>query len=115
MDRRPVSSMTTAQHAAISVLRAAETGLPVVVASNAGPSELIDGEGRVLARLDADSAGDIVAASVPIGAPATFHALHGDLFAAACIAWSLVAFAAAMPRRMRRATGPILPIPGDLR
>ncbi len=52
---------TPLQHLRVARFRAVETGLPLAFASNAGPSAVIDGRGRVLAR-------------TPAGRPATITA-----------------------------------------
>ena len=65
-------------HNAVSVLRAVETGLPVLVASNAGPSLGIDRRGRVIARPRGVFTHEVVTAAVKPGT-ATPYARGGGL------------------------------------
>ena len=46
-------SAASRQHNLASVLRAVESRVPVVITSNAGPSQIIDADGRVRARAEA--------------------------------------------------------------
>ncbi len=80
------------QHNSASVLRAVENGVPVVVVSNCGPSQIIDGKGRVLKSTDGGSSRGIVSAEVAIGRRLTFYTRYGDCFAWLCIAFSLLIF-----------------------
>ena len=52
---------TPIQHLRVARFRAVETGLPLAFASNAGPSAVIDGRGRVLGRTRAGRAAALVA------------------------------------------------------
>ncbi|MBW2414322.1 MAG: apolipoprotein N-acyltransferase [Deltaproteobacteria bacterium] len=61
---------TAVQHAAVSRLRAVETGLPLVRVGNAGPTEWVDARGRVRARIPPGSPASR-SASLVIGAPPT--------------------------------------------
>lgn len=87
------------QHNAAAVLRAAEAGVPVVVASNAGPSIAVDRRGRVIARARGLFTHEVVAAMLPLGAAATPYACFGDLLAAVVV----VAAAALLAVAARRA------------
>lgn len=71
------------QHNAASVLRAVENGVPLVLASNAGPSLVIDGHGRVVARTALQFDAGIVVASIAASPAATLFNRWGDWFAAA--------------------------------
>lgn len=53
----PTSLWSARIHAAVSRLRAIETGLPLLRAANTGPSEWVDPSGRVVARIPADVRG----------------------------------------------------------
>ena len=72
-------------HNIASVFRAVENRRPVVIASNRGPSEIIDSNGRVVARAVAFTPG-MITALVRTDAPAGLYRAHGDLVWAAVIA-----------------------------
>lgn len=65
-------------HLLLSRWRAAELGLPVVRAANTGISAIIDSTGRVVARLDAQTTGLLVA-DIDAQAPRTAQLVVGDL------------------------------------
>lgn len=65
------------QHLRVAAFRAVETALPVAFASNTGPSGVIDGAGRVLARTDTGSQ-DVLVATLGIGAGPTPYVRYGD-------------------------------------
>ena len=69
------------QHRLATVLRAVENRVPVVVASNLGPSTVIDGWGRIVADEPRLFAPGLVTASVPKGSGPTFYTRFGDVFA----------------------------------
>ncbi len=73
------------QHAAHSVLRAAETGRSVVRAANTGTSMIIRPDGTVAGTLPLGKEGVLVA-SVPIGAPLTPYVQWGWLLGPLCVA-----------------------------
>ncbi len=79
------------QFLAMTSLRAAENGLPIVRAANTGISAIIDARGRVGHRSalfeEAIVVGEI---EVPRESRPTFYARHGDVFAGACVAIVLV-------------------------
>jgi apolipoprotein N-acyltransferase len=80
------------QHRLPTILRAVENRVPVVVASNLGPSTVIDGWGRVVAKPPKLFAPGIVTAVVPRGSGPTFYTRFGDVFAWLTIliaAWGL--------------------------
>ncbi|MBN1141633.1 MAG: apolipoprotein N-acyltransferase [Deltaproteobacteria bacterium] len=83
------------QHNAASVLRAVENGIPVIVASNCGPSQLIDAHGRIVASLADSFSPGILAAELTIGRQRTLYRRQGDLFAWVCLGivpWLLIRF-----------------------
>ena len=86
------------QHNAASVLRAVENGVPLVLASNAGPSLVIDAHGRVVAGTATQFSRDVAVASVAIGRGATLYSRWGDWFAFVCC---IVAACGAGVRRPR--------------
>jgi apolipoprotein N-acyltransferase len=83
------------QHNLASVLRAIENRIPVLVASNTGPSLIIDPYGRVLASGPDFFVAGTAAADVPLGNSFTFYTRYGDVFAFACIASVALALAIA--------------------
>lgn len=87
------------QHNCASILRAVENGVPVIVASNCGPSQLVDARGRVLASLPDAFAPGTVSAGLTVGKHLTFYTRHGDYFAWICIGLSLLALLYACVRR----------------
>jgi apolipoprotein N-acyltransferase len=68
------------QHFAAARLRAVEEGLPLVRAANSGISGIIDGHGRVVARLELGRDG-VLDADLPRALEATIYARWGDLAA----------------------------------
>jgi apolipoprotein N-acyltransferase len=77
------------QHNAASVIRAVENGVPVVIASNAGPSLVIDRYGRLVARTARQFSASVTIASVAAGQANTLFNRWGDWFAAVCCAFAL--------------------------
>lgn len=75
-------------HSLVSAFRAVENGRAVVVASNTGPSAIIDARGRVLARTHTPFAPAQVTATVHLEGGMTFYRRAGDL------AWFLPAVVA---------------------
>lgn len=73
-------------------MRAVEEGLPMVRAANTGISAVIDGYGRIVARLGLDETG-FLDARLPAALPATSFAKYGQmmflLVLAACIAGAI--------------------------
>jgi apolipoprotein N-acyltransferase len=97
------------QFLAMTVIRAAETGLPVVRAANSGVSALIDARGGVEKRSrlfeEAIVVGDI---SLRTGGEPTFYARFGDVFVALCgIGWLLFACRAWLRERGGHRAGTI--------
>jgi apolipoprotein N-acyltransferase len=78
------------QHYAIARFRAVENHVSLVRVTNSGVSGVIDPEGREIIRLPARQA-TMQSVAVPIGPGGSFYSQHGDLFAAACCAISIVA------------------------
>jgi len=75
------------QHLAVSVLRAAEMGRPVLRAANTGISAVISAKGEILSRAELNTR-DILLADVPLplGSDITFYTRWGDWFAWVCAA-----------------------------
>ncbi len=93
-------SRAAAQHNLASVLRAVENGVPVVLASNTGPSQVIDAHGRVPSRVDGFGRTGIATAAVSIGvAGGTVYSRIGDAFSLACIAGAGLGLGGALLRR----------------
>ncbi len=80
-----------AQHNAASVLRAVENHVPVVIASNSGPSQVIDARGRVKSRVASLFDKGVAIASVGVGNAGTPYSRTGDLFSFGCIACAALA------------------------
>lgn len=92
-------SAASRQHNCASILRAVENGVPVIVASNCGPSQLVDARGRVIASLPDAFAPGTVSAGLTVGRQLTFYTRHGDYFAWICVGLSLLALLYACVRR----------------
>lgn len=91
------TSSGPAQHAAHSVLRAAETGRPLVRAANTGVSMIIRPGGTVAGALPLDTQGVLVAA-VPVHTAPTAYVLWGWLLGPLCaVVWG----AAVSPQILR--------------
>lgn len=85
------------QHAAIAPFRAIEEGRFLLRAANAGPSEIIDPRGRVIAVLPLGARGVLTGRVAP-RTDMTWYARYGDV-----VAWAaLLASAAAVAPRMAR-------------
>jgi apolipoprotein N-acyltransferase len=91
------TSSGPAQHAAHSVLRAAETGRPLVRAANTGVSMIIRPGGAIAGALPLDTKGVLVAA-VPVHAASTAYVLWGWLLGPLCAAGWVAAIAPQMLR-----------------
>ena len=90
-------SAAARQHNLASVLRAVENRVPVVIASNTGPSQVIDARGRVVAALDEMFVAGFAVASVPTGiGPTVFQKTRG---AGSAVALLLTAAALCLGRR----------------
>jgi len=77
------------QHNLASVLRAVENHIPIVVASNTGPSQFIDKSGKILAELPNLYQPGTVSAYLTLKTHNTFYSRVGDLFAFAALAFSV--------------------------
>ena len=88
------------QHLHQTRVRAVEEGLPVLRAANNGISAVIDGRGRIVARLGLDAVGSIDA-RLPAALPVPLYARLGDLVFAAL--W-LAALAGLVVRRLSAGT-----------
>jgi apolipoprotein N-acyltransferase len=86
------------QHNAASVLRAVENRVPLVLASNAGPSLVIDAYGRVISRTDSQFSREVAVGSVAFGHGTTLYTRLGDWFALACCAGALIGSLTPRPR-----------------
>lgn len=78
------------QHNLASVLRAVENRTPVVIASNTGPSQIVDPYGRVMASVPTLFSEGAATATVPLGSGGTPYTRAGDLFT--LVAFACVAF-----------------------
>lgn len=78
------------QHELASVMRAVENRVPVVVASNTGPSEIIGPTGRVIAEGPGLFTSGFISASVTLGVGSPYTS-YGDLFAWFCVAIATLA------------------------
>jgi apolipoprotein N-acyltransferase len=77
------------QHNLASVLRAVENGVPFLIASNTGPSEIIDAHGRVIGFIPPFREG-FATASVRLTRGLSLYGLVGDVFAWCAILLSIV-------------------------
>ena len=68
------------QHNLMSVMRAVETRTPVVIASNTGPSQVIDGYGRVVVTTSGSFLESTIAGVVALGGGGTVYSRTGDWF-----------------------------------
>lgn len=85
-----------------SILRAVENRVPVVIASNTGPSAIIDPWGRVLAELPRLFVEGVAVADVPLGGRPTLYTRWGDSFAFAMAAVAALALAMGERRKEDR-------------
>jgi len=69
------------QHNLASVLRAVENRVPIVMASNTGPSEIIDSYGRIVAQASRPFSEEIVTGDVKLAPAGTIYTRFGDVFA----------------------------------
>ncbi len=75
------------QHNLMSVMRAVENRVPIVIASNTGPSQIIDGYGRVVAGVPGLFTKGLAMGSIQTGTGSTFYTDVGDVFVLAVLAW----------------------------
>ena len=105
-------------HLAVSVFRAVENRVPLARAANTGISALIDGNGRIVARLRKNTE-DVLTALVDLDDRESLYSGWGDWLGFGCLAGSLGLVVAGLSdsirRRFRTATvsspPPSLPIP----
>lgn len=92
-------------HLRAARMRALEVGLPVVLASNTGPSALIAADGDVVTRLEG-GAPEVLEGHVMVGGPTTPYARHGDWLsgANAAVAGGLALTASRGGRSHKRST-----------
>lgn len=69
-----------AQHNSSSVFRAVENRSPVIVASNTGPSQVIDAFGRVVSRVESAFTEDLAIGTIQLYDQRTIYWRVGDLF-----------------------------------
>jgi apolipoprotein N-acyltransferase len=95
------------QHNLASVLRAVENRTPIVIASNTGPSQIIDPYGRVVASAPALFSEGVTTAAVPLGSAGTPYSKFGDVFVLGVIVWLALDLATAVVSRfvIQRAGG----------
>ena len=84
------------QHVAMTVFRAIESRRAVVRSAQTGVSAFVDPAGRVRARTGIFEGPLTLHVDVPLGGPASFYVRYGDVFAAGCCGFLLVAAAVAM-------------------
>ncbi|UHD14708.1 apolipoprotein N-acyltransferase [Thiocapsa bogorovii] len=72
------------QHEAASVVRAVENRVPVVIASNTGPSRIIDAYGRILAELPDLFTPGVAVANVRSSGTRSFYYRNGDWMVLLC-------------------------------
>lgn len=100
------------QMLAMSAFRAVENRTAVARSANLGISAIIDPYGRVTRRFTGSGrngapAAGILAGEIPLAESGTFYTRHGDVFALACIAASLVMLVGAwFPSVVGRLLGP---------
>jgi apolipoprotein N-acyltransferase len=86
------NTAASCQHNMASVIRAVENRTPVIISSNTGPSQIIDGNGRIIACAHELFSQAIIIGTVNKGEAiqTTFYTRFGDLFAWGCILVCLV-------------------------
>lgn len=73
-------SAASRQHNLMSVMRAVENRVPIVIASNTGPSQIIDGYGRVVAKVPNLFTEGLATETVNAGIGGTLYSAVGDFF-----------------------------------
>ncbi|RBP50627.1 apolipoprotein N-acyltransferase [Arenicella xantha] len=68
------------QHNIASIFRAVEFGVPVVISSNTGPSQIIDAHGKVIASASDTFKQTYIVADVPLRSTRTIYYYIGDVF-----------------------------------
>jgi len=95
------------QFLSMSVMRAVENRVSVIRSANTGVSGFIDPYGRVIGRVADDRQNDIfvrgfLTLEIPVVQDKTFYTKHGDIFAYACAAISILILALLILRPARR-------------
>lgn len=75
------------QHNLMSVMRAVENRVPIVIASNTGPSQIIDGYGRVVAGTTTIFTKGLATGSIHTGVGGTVYTAVGDVFVFGVLVW----------------------------
>ncbi len=91
------------QHNLASILRAVENRVPVVIASNTGPSAVVDPWGRVLAEVPELFVEGVALSDVPLGGRPALYTRWGDAFALAMAAVAALGLALGERRKEDRA------------
>jgi apolipoprotein N-acyltransferase len=91
------------QHNLASVLRAVENRVPVVIASNTGPSQIVDPHGRIRATVPRLFVEGVAVADVPLGSGGTVYTRAGDLFVLGLVMALALSIASPRPKRDRNA------------
>jgi apolipoprotein N-acyltransferase len=75
------------QHNLMSVMRAVENRVPIVIASNTGPSQIIDGYGRVVASAPDIFIKGLATGNIHTGVGGTVYTANGDVFVFGVLTW----------------------------
>ncbi len=75
------------QHNLMSVMRAVENRVPIVIASNTGPSQIIDGYGRVVASAPDIFIKGLTTGNIHRGVGGTVYTAVGDVFVFGVLTW----------------------------
>jgi hypothetical protein len=81
------------QHNLMSVMRAVENRVPIVIASNTGPSQIIDGYGRVVASVPGMFTDGLATGTMHTETTGTLYSAVGDVFVLAVLTWLSASFA----------------------
>jgi apolipoprotein N-acyltransferase len=93
------------QHLLVTVLRAVENRLAVVVSSNSGPSAIIDPYGRVLEQIPELFTAAAISRTVPLASGGTLYSRLGDWFVALAGLLALIGLGDALIRPGQRDPG----------
>jgi apolipoprotein N-acyltransferase len=86
------------QHLSMVTLRAVENRVPIARAANTGISALIDSSGKIRATTDLFTR-EILSGRIQIGRDKTFYTKYGDIFAYACMGFTILFVAILRLRR----------------
>jgi apolipoprotein N-acyltransferase len=103
------------QHNLMSVMRAVENRVPIVIASNTGPSQIIDGYGRVVASAKTIFTKGLATGSIHTGAGGTVYTAVGDVFVFGVLALLGMALVVPMTGLWSREKRPFAWLPGGRR